>query len=153
MLWRSDQRRLLVHHTWSACRFVAGLPNLQDSNNLLGRPRRIATATSPATIRLSEEKTTVPTPAVATTSAATATGTAAAKSAATDTVASSLESEGRKGRDFLYNEGFVADSKFGKLMQGLGWTGRRANPKPNCESRRDGKKRERETAGEMERAP
>eukprot|EP00903_Cladosiphon_okamuranus_P009455 g9014.t1 len=113
-------------HEYMSYRFVAGLPNVQDSNNLLGRPKKEkANSTAETTAPTSTSAT------AATTTAATAAATASAASAAatTITVVTSLpEHEGRKGRDFLYNDGFVAGSKVGKLMQGLGWTGRRTKP-------------------------
>ncbi|CAM9508523.1 unnamed protein product [Scytosiphon promiscuus] len=79
-------------------RFVAGLPNIYDTNNLLGRRRR-RTDGGPKKGSASGMR--------------------------------SSEYRGRKGRDFLYTEGFVASSTLGRVMQGLGWAGKTDLERPS----------------------
>eukprot|EP00752_Nemacystus_decipiens_P006624 g5955.t1 len=126
-------------YKYMSYRFVAGLPNASDSKNLLDRPKSTtttstATMTPSSTIRASRGETRASSPPTASATTAGETATAAAAAAApppTVVVSSSLSPESRKGQDYLYVDGFVADSEFGRLMQGLGFTGWRANPSSN----------------------
>ncbi|CAM9165014.1 unnamed protein product [Ectocarpus fasciculatus] len=105
-------------------RFVAGLPDLQDSNDLLGGREEKRTRTSfggGGPVRA---------PVASTASASSvytaASGGGGGGGAPPPSSAPSGTRRGRKGRDFLYSDGFVAGSAPERLLQGLGWTGRRA---------------------------
>lgn len=106
-------------------RFVAGLPNLQDSTDLLGRREERRTRTSFG----SSGPVRAP---VASTASASSVFTAASGGgggsggAPTSSAAPLGTRRARKGRDFLYADGFVAGSATERLLQGLGWTGQTA---------------------------